>query len=169
MMDAKARKTWISIVVAAVIIIGLLAVTIVGGTAFFIYSHVNAKLIPQESAEQEFTIARARFSNQQPLIELTADDEPVLHRKSSAPRHEIQSLHALVYDGRAHKLTHLDIPGWLLKLMSAGGRIRIANLDVLDDDTSGRVTLEDLERHGPGLVLDLKRARGSQQILLWTE
>src|SRR5919201_2981859 len=108
MMDAKARKTWISIVVAAVIIIGLLAVTIVGGTAFFIYSHVNARLIPQESAEQEFTIARARFVNQQPLIELTADDEPVLHRNTSGPRHEIQSLHALVYDGRARKLTHLD-------------------------------------------------------------
>jgi len=53
--------------------------------------------------------------------------------------------------------------------MSAGGRIRIANLDVLDDETGGKVTLEDLERHGPGLVLDVRRARGSQQVLLWTE
>jgi len=167
-MDNKTRKTWISIVIASVIVIGLLAIGIVGGTAFFIYSHVNAKFIPQESAEQEFATARARFVNQQPLIELTAD-EPVLHRNTSGPRREIQSLHALVYDGRARKLTHLDVPGWLLKVMSAGGRIRIANLDVLDDDTSGRVTLEDLERHGPGLVLDVKRARGSQQVLLWTE
>jgi hypothetical protein len=167
-MDNKTRKTWVSIVIASVIIIGLLAVGIVGGTAVFIYSHVTAKIIPQESAEQEFTTARARFVNQQPLIELTADDEPVLHR-NAGPRREIQSLHALVYDGRARKLTHLDVPGWLLKVMSAGGRIRIANLDVLDDDAGGRVTLEDLERHGPGLVLDLKRARGSQHVLLWTE
>ena len=45
-MDNKTRKTWISIVIASVIIIGLLAVGIVGGTAFFIYSHVNAKFIP---------------------------------------------------------------------------------------------------------------------------
>jgi len=168
-MDNKTRKTWISIVIASVIIIGLLAVGIVGGTAFFIYSHVNAKVIPQESAEQEFTTARARFVNQQPLIELTADDEPVVHRNASGPRREIQSLHALVYDGRARKLTHLDVPGWLLKVMSAGGRIRIANLGMLDDETSGKVTLEDLERHGPGLVLDVRRARGSQQVLLWTE
>ena len=168
-MDAKTKKTWISIVIASVIIIGLLAIGIVGSTALFIYHHVNAKIVPQESAEQEFTTARARFVNQQPLIELTADDEPVVHRNTSGPRHEIQSLHALVYDGRARKLTHLDVPGWLLKVMSAGGRIRIANLDVLDDETSSKVTLEDLERHGPGLVLDLRRARGSQQLLLWTE
>jgi hypothetical protein len=168
-MDNKTKKTWVSIVIASVIIIGLLAVGIVGGTAFFIYSHVNAKFIPQESAEQEFMTARSRFVNQQPLIELTTDDEPVLHRNTSAPRREIQSLHALVYDGRARKLTHLDVPGWLLKVMSAGGRIRIANLDVLDNETSGKVTLEDLERHGPGLILDVKRARGSQQVLLWTE
>jgi len=168
-MDAKTKKTWISIVIASVIIIGVLAIGIVGSTAFFISRHVNAKVIPQESAEQEFTATRARFVNQQPLIELTADDEPVVHRNTSGPRREIQSLHALVYDGRAHKLTHLDVPGWLLKVMSAGGRIRIANLDVLDDETGGKVTLEDLERHGPGLVLDVRRARGSQQVLLWTE
>ena len=168
-MDSKTRKTWISIVIAGVIIIGLLAVAVVGGTAFFIYSHVNAKFVAPESAEQELATARARFSNQQPLIELTADHEPVLHRNASAPRREIQSLHALVYDGRSRKLTHLDVPGWLLKLMSAGGHIRIADLGVLDDDTSGRVTLEDLERHGPGLILDVTRARGSQQVLLWTE
>jgi hypothetical protein len=168
-MDAKAKKTWISIVIASGIITGLLAIGMVASTAFFIYHHVNAKIVPQESAEQEFTTTRARFVNQQPLIELTADDEPVLHRNTSGPRHEIQSLHALVYDGRARKLTHLDVPGWLLTVMSAGGRIRIANLDVLEDETSGKVTLEDLERHGPGLVLDVKRARGSQLVLLWTE
>lgn len=168
-MGGKAKKTWLSILIAAVIIIGVLAAAVVGGTAFFIYSHVNAKFIPLESAEQEFATSRARFANQQPLIELTADDEPILHRNASRPRHEIHSLHALVYDGRSRKLTHVDVPGWMLRLMSAGGRLRIANLDVLGDDHRGRVTLDDLERHGPGLVLDVTRARGSQRVLLWTE
>ena len=154
-MDAKTRKTWVSVVIAAVIIIGLLAIGVVGGTAFFIYSHVNAKFVPPDTAEQEFLTARARFATQAPLIELTRDDEPIVHRTTSGPRHEIQALHALVYDGHARKLTHVDVPGWLLRLMSRHGRIRFGDLDVFDDDErAGRLTIEDLERHGPGLILE---------------
>ena len=166
-MDSKTRKTIIAIVVSVVLIIGLLAVGIVGGTAFFIYRHVNAQFTSQESAEQEFTARRAKFEGQQPLIEMTLGESPVMHRDPEKPRRELQSLHALVYDSRAGKLTHVDIPGWLLRMMSGGGRIRIANLEVFDDDRD-RVTLEDLERHGPGLVLDLHRGRASQ-VLVWTE
>ena len=166
-MDSKTKKTVISVVIAVVLIIGLLAVAMVGGTAFFIYRHVNAQFTAMDTAEQQFTSQRAKFGSQQPLIEMTLGDAPVMHREPEKPRRELQSLHALVYDSRTGKLTHVDIPGWLLRLMSGGGRIRIANLEMFDDDRD-RVTLEDLERHGPGLVLDLHRGRASQ-VLVWTE
>ena len=166
-MDARTRKTVIAVVVSLVVIIGLLAAGIVGGTAFFIYRHVNGQFTPKENAEAQFAAQRAKFAGQQPLIEMPLGDEPVMHRSPDKPPHELHSLHALVYDDRAGKLTHVDIPGWLLRMMSGGGRIRIANLEVFDDDRD-RVTLEDLERHGPGLILDLHRGRASQ-VLVWTE
>jgi hypothetical protein len=166
-MDAKTKKTVIAVVVSVVLIVGLLAVGIVGGTAFFIYRHVNAQFTPQENAEQQFAAQRARFDGQQPLLEMSLGDEPTIHRTPAQPRRELKALHALVYDARSSKLTHVDIPGWLLQLMSGGGRIRIANLEMFDDDRD-RVTLEDLERHGPGLVLDLQRGRRTQ-VLVWTE
>jgi len=166
-MDAKAKKTLIAVIVSLVIIVGLLAVGVVGGTAFFIYRHVNAQLTSQDTAEQQFAARRAQFAGQQPFIEMTLGDDPIVHRDPGKPRRELHSLHALVYDMRQGKLTHVDIPGWLLRMMSGGGRIRIANLEMFDDDRD-RVTLEDLERHGPGLLLDLKRGRGSQ-VLVWTE
>ena len=40
-----------------------------------------------------------------------------------------------------------------VRLMSMGGRIRFMNLGMFGDDRD-RVTLEDLERHGRGLILD---------------
>jgi len=166
-MDSRTKKTVIAVVVSVVLIIGLLAAGIVGGTAFFIYRHVHAQFTPQENAEQQFAAQRERFAGQQPLLELSLGDEPTIHRTPEQPRRELNALHALVYDGRAGKLTHVDIPGWLLRMMSGGGRIRIANLEMFDDDRD-RVTLEDLERHGPGLLLDLRRGRGSQ-VLVWTE
>ncbi|HEY6214157.1 MAG TPA: hypothetical protein VIW45_17805 [Vicinamibacterales bacterium] len=166
-MDAKTKKTVIAIVVSAVVLVGLLAAAVVGGTAFFIYRHVNAQFTPAENAEQRFAAQRARFAGEQPFIEMTLGDDPIVHREPNKPRQELHSLHALVYDARAGKLTHVDIPGWLLRMMSGGGRIRIANLEMFDDDRD-RVTLEDLERHGPGLLLDLHRGRASQ-VLVWTE
>ena len=166
-MDARTKKTVIAVVVSLVLIVGLLAVGIVGGTAFFIYRHVNAQFTPAENAEQQFAAQRAKLGGQQPLLELSLGDEPSIHRTPDQPRRELNALHALVYDARAGKLTHVDIPGWLLRMMSGGGRIRIANLEMFDDDRD-RVTLEDLERHGPGLVLDLHRGSRTQ-VLVWTE
>jgi hypothetical protein len=67
--------------------------------------------------------------------------------------------------------------------MSAGGRLRLMNLDTFGDDRD-RITLEDLERHGPGLILDVGGGAVGQllvgdaifgtnsrssQLLVWTE
>jgi len=166
-MDQKTRKTWISILIAGVIIVGVLAVVVVGGTAFFFYRHINATFTAQENADMSFAQERARFAGQKPLIELSRDEEPVVHHPTG-PRRELQSLHALVYDEASGKLTHVDVPGWLLRLMSGGGRVRIANMDAFGDDDQAKLTMDDLERHGPGLVMDVKRRRGSQ-LLVWTE
>ena len=38
-----AKRTWISIVIASVIVVCLIALAVVGGTAFFIYRHIDAK------------------------------------------------------------------------------------------------------------------------------
>lgn len=167
-MDQKTKKTWISILIAGVIIVGLLAVAIVGGTALFFYRHIDARLTPQATADRTFEDTRARFAGQHPLVELSREDEPVIHRDREAPRQEIHELHALVYDERSGKLTRVDIPGWLLRLMSGGGRLRIANVDPFGDDEA-KLTLEDLQRHGPGLVLDIRRRSSSSQVLVWTE
>jgi hypothetical protein len=160
------KKTWLSIIIAAVIIVGMMAVTVVGGTFYFIYSHIQTQFTPAESAEQQFAAARARFAGEQPLVEMR-DDEPVLHRNPTAPRRELRALHALAYDPRAHKLVHIDVPMWLLRLVPPGNAIHISDLEELDEDRA-RLTLEDLERHGPGLVLDIKRFR-SGQVLVWTD
>jgi hypothetical protein len=168
-MDEKTKKTWISIIIATVIIVGVLAVTIVGGTAYFFYRHIDARFTGQENADQTFTTARARFSGQRPLIELSSDDEPVIHRQTrGGTRHDVNALHALVYDENSGKLTHVDVPGWLIRFMSVGGHLRIANLDMFGDDDRAKLTLEDLERNGPGLIMDIHRRRGSQ-LLVWTE
>jgi hypothetical protein len=167
---AASRKTWISIVIAAVIIVGMLALAVVGGTAFFIYRHVNTQYASETSAGQEFATARARFAGQQPLIELRHNQEPLLHRDTvrARPDRKLESLRVLAYDESEEKLVRVTIPFWLLRMMPSKN-LSFLHDEGIDLDTSRvRLTLEDVERRGPGLILDQKDRRGSQ-VLVWTE
>jgi hypothetical protein len=162
----KSRQAWVSILIAAVIVAAIAVIVAIGGVALFVHDHVKSEVVEAASADTEFAQARARFAGKTPLLELRGN-EPVIHRDATAPRREVQALHVLAFDASQHKISRIDIPGWLLRLMSAGGRLRIANLEVFDNDEENRLTLEDLERHGPGLVLDAER-RGARA-LVWIE
>ncbi|HZT75364.1 MAG TPA: hypothetical protein VFA27_01805 [Vicinamibacterales bacterium] len=156
-----------AVLIASVIIVGILAIAVVGGTTYFFYRHISARVTSEERANETFEQTRARFAGQQPLVEMSRGDEPTIHHPTGPP-HDVQALHALAYNETSGKLTHVDVPGWLLRLMSGGGRIRIANMDAFGDEDTAKLTLEDLERHGPGLVIDVRRHHGSQ-LLVWTE
>jgi hypothetical protein len=170
-MSTKKLPTWVSVLIAAVIIVGMLAVAAVGGAAFFIYRHVHTSFTPSETAQVEFTQARARFEGQQPLIEIRHDDDPIIHRelvKDTAERQKLESLRVLAYDQHAGKLVRVSIPFWLLR-MAPSKNLSFLNDNGIDVDSDRvRLTLDDLERRGPGLLIDSKDRRGSL-VLVWTE
>ena len=170
-MDQGSRKTWISVLIAAVIVVAVLAVSAVGGTAYFIYRHVHTQFTPAENAEQRFAETRARFAGQQPLIEIRKDDEPVFHREvipKAMPEAKLETLRVLAYDTRARKLVNVSIPMWLLR-MSPTNKFSFLNDNGIDFDSDRvHITLDDIERRGPGLILDQVERRGSQ-VLVWTE
>lgn len=170
-MSDNSKKTWISVLIAAVIIVGILAVAVVGGTAYFFSRHISTQFTPSENAEQQFAQARARFAGQQPLIEIRKDDQPLLHREvipATMPAAKLETLRVLAYDTRAGKLVHVSIPFWLLRL-APSRNFSFLNSNGIDFDSDRvHLTLEDLERRGPGLILDQADRRGSQ-VLVWTE
>ena len=164
------KKTWISVIIAAVIVVVILAVTAVGGTAYFIYSHVHTQFTATEGADQQFAAARGRFAGQQPLIEIRKDDQPVLHRElipKAMPAAKLDTLRVMAYDTRARKLVNVSIPMWLLRM--APNKFSFLQDNGIDFDSDRvHMTLDDLERRGPGLLLDQADRRGSQ-VLVWTE
>jgi hypothetical protein len=170
-MSQGNRKTWVSVVIASVIIIGIVAGAAIGGTAYFIYRHVNTEFTPTNNADQQFAAARQRFAGQQPLIEMRKHDEPLLHREllpASMPAGKLQTLRVLAYDPDASKLVNVSIPFWLLR-MAPTKHVSFMQDAGIDFDSDGvRLTLDDLERRGPGLILDQLDRRGSR-VLVWSE
>ena len=156
------KKTWISILVAVFIIAGLAAIGLVAGSAYWISRHVSTELTSTESAEAEFDRERARFAGQQPLVEISGgENTPIVLRlplAAGAERAELQALHARVYDPDGGKIVRVEIPIWLIRF---GNSISFV-------PEMGYVTMEDLERHGPGLIVNGTGDDG-EQILVWIE
>jgi hypothetical protein len=159
------RNIWIAIAVGAVLLVAIAVAGVVLGGIVFYARHVHTASIAEQAARDEFDRTLARFAGQTPLVEIQGERNIVLHRTPDAPRRPIAALRVLVYDAREGRRVSVDVPAWLLQFTSLGGRFRIASLDAL---SSQRVTLEDLERHGPGLILDAREPDGAR-VLVWTE
>lgn len=170
-MSQSSRKTWVSVLIAAVIVVFVLAVAAVGGAAFFIRSHVSTQFTPRQTAEEQFTQARARFAGQQPLIEVGMGGQPVLHRdvgSGAKPGTLLQSVRVLAYDRESGRLVQVSIPFWLLRLAPSKDFSFLGDSGIDVDTERLHLTLDDVERRGSGLILDTKDRKGSR-VLVWTE
>jgi hypothetical protein len=133
---------------------------------------VSTQFVPSDNAEEQFKQARARFAGQQPLIELKkGTDEPTFHREvipKNMPAAKLDTLRVLAYDTHANKLVNVSIPMWLLRLAPTDKFSFMKDNGIDFDADRVHITLDDLERRGPGLLLDQADRRGSQ-VLVWTE
>jgi hypothetical protein len=168
---ASTRRTWLWIIFGVIGFMALCLVALVGGGAYVVSKHVKTELVGRISAEEQFVRQRARFAGQQPLVEVedadSADVHARIHRQAEgAPKVELQTMRVLVYDAHEGRLVHVDLPFWLLRLMPSGRLGSVSgNFSFRSAD---RITVDDLERHGPGLILDARDSRDAQ-VLIWTE
>lgn len=168
---ASTKRTWLWIILGIAICIAIAFVTLVGGAVYMVSRHVKTELVGRNTAAQQFLEQRQRFAGQQPLVELRGnfgEDGSVVHRPAESGRKvELQAIRVLVYDAHDGRLVHVDVPFWLVRLMPSR---RVGSFGTNFDFESSRVrlTVDDLERHGPGLILDGTDGRNAQ-VLVWAE
>jgi hypothetical protein len=160
-------KTWVSILIAVAIVAVVLMVAVVGGSVYWVTRHIDTQATSDASAEDELSRTRVRFGGQQPLLEIRGRDDVVVHRdtrRAGAQHTELTTLHVIAFDPDKRKIVRVNMPFWLLRL-APSGRLRFGASSV---DASVRLTLEDVEASGPGLLVD-GRAPDGQQFIVWTE
>ena len=166
-----AKKTsWPVIILgigAFVLIVGVGLVAVVG---FAIYQQFAFQATPatELSADQDFKQIVEKFEGQKPYL-VIKDGEPVINGEQAAqPGQPIEALHIIVWDPDKRKIVKLNMPFWLVR-MTKGHPIKISSNDDPDAEPMHlRITAEDLEKRGPGLILDHKEASG-QRILVWAQ
>jgi hypothetical protein len=163
-------KTWVWVVAGIAVLTIVAFLTVIGLGVYVALHNVQVSPATAASAEQEFASARERFKDQPPLILIDEDG----HVKSSAPAGTstgsrptpLQSLHVMAWDPGADKLVHAKVPFWVLRLTHHGARLRFGTDEI--DLEHLHLTIEDVEHHGPGLILD-HRDRSGSHVLLWAE
>lgn len=163
------KKTWLWIIVGVLGFGMLVLFGMAGAGVYFVTHHVHASRSTNASALKAFETARATFKDQPPLFELDRFEQPRATRDLSAlPTSSVKpsDLHILAWNPDEGRLVRITLPFWMLRL----GRRKI---DIINGERNfdfGRlnVSIDDLERIGPALVLDLSTYKG-ERVLIWTE
>jgi hypothetical protein len=162
-------KTWIWIIVG-IIVFGIVCVVAMAGAGFYYFSqHVNAQAATPAKATAQFDQIKTQFKEQRPLIEL---DERGHFLRSNPDRptpttsKKPEQLYVLAFDPDDERLVKVSIPFWLLRFRSRGAHVDVGGgrLDLEDL----KLTIEDLERFGPTLIVDHKTT-GGERVLVWSQ
>jgi hypothetical protein len=167
-MAVKA-KTWIWIVVGIVAVGILCVIAMAGAGMYFVAKNIQTRTVSSDTAAAEFDTIRKRFSNQKALIEL--DERGNFLRSNTdrpAPANAAppEKLYVLAFDPDDGGLVRMSIPFWLLRMKSHGATIDFSGNEMDLEDL--KLTVEDLERFGPSLILDQKN-EGGDRVLVWSQ
>jgi hypothetical protein len=163
------KKTWIWVLVGFVGFGVVVLFALAGAGVYFVTRHIHAVHSSDASALEAFDTARAAFKDRPPLFELDRFDQPQATRDlSTLPTSPVKptDLHILAWNPDDRRLVRITLPFWMLRL----GRRKIDIIDGHHDFDVGSldVSVDDLERIGPALVLDLRTSTG-ERVLVWTE
>src|SRR5688572_11911688 len=141
---ARRRSTILMVVIGIAVCIFVVG----AGTLTWFYLSVFDTIDADEAvASRSLDEARARFKEQEPILDLR-DDKVVLLRKppAVAPGRSLQNVQVLTWNAEERTLTTLTLPFWLLRFQDSG------DVSVTVDGTRLEMTTDEIERYGPALV-----------------
>ena len=162
------KRNWIAIVLGVLLLFGILGVGCVVITVSWFRQNLAVTGTSEEAAMQQMDEVRGRFPGQQPLIQLV-DGEPQLvteRASQSSTQTSLATLHVIAFDSDEGNLVNFSLPFWLLRLKS--GPIRLSAYQQGWDDRGLSFRVEDIEKHGPGIIVDTTRP-GEGRVIVWAE
>ena len=159
-----AVKRWLWIVGGIFATLIFCCVALIGAGVYMFSRHVDARHVTQAQADSEFATIRARFKDQEPLLEIKKDKVYAARLEERAGTYNgplPTMLNVLAYDRTENKRVHLSIPLWLLHMK---GKMKLSGEDMGVERLE--LSVDDIERAGPALLID--HADGHARLLVWT-
>ena len=162
-------KTWVWVVLA-VVVVGILGVIAMAGVGIYFFSqHIDTRAVSASTAAEEFDAVRKKFETQKPLIEL--DERGRFLRGNTGRQAEPNTkspdnLYVLAFDPDDGRIVRVTIPFWLLRMKTGGATIDFNGNQMDLEDL--KLSVDDLERFGPTLIVDHRTSTG-ERVLVWSQ
>lgn len=162
----KARR-WAPVVFGVTVFVIFVAISAIAVSVAWFRDHMSIEAASDTDAEVAFDAVRQRYGGRAPLLEMHGTTPPRSNPPpADAPRTSLSTLHVQAWDAGDAKLARIEIPVWLLRLKE--GPIRFGAYASGLDDLNISLTVDDMERYGPGILLDMSR-EGRDRVLLWVD
>lgn len=164
----KPKRKWIPIAIGVGILILVLGIGGILFTVAWVQQHLLVTESTESDAAREFDAVLAKYPGQRPLLELRDGKLQYVEGRKNEPTSNIRlsTLRIMAWDDDDDQLATVDLPFWFLRLKS--GPIVFGSYAAGLDEGGVSLRPEDIERHGPGLVLDFTM-KGEGRVLVWAE
>jgi hypothetical protein len=159
---------WAQVLIGVGIVAVFLGIgAIIAITAWF-SQNLNVRTSTAEDARVEFDKVRQQFGGKPALLEYKDGRPQYVAERTSAPpsQQQLQTLHVLVWDPQDDELASVSIPWWIVRMKS--GPIEFSSYTSGFDDESVNLRPDDIEKYGPGIILEVPAPNGAR-VLLWAQ
>ena len=155
-------RTRVILSLVAVAVIGIVA--LMGTGAVIVLRNLRITRPAASTLDAQFDEVRHRFPARPPLIQI---DDPlrsrvhVNHPPDSAPLQRLDRFEILAWQAEDEKLVQTRAPIWMM---------RFSMLNLLSEfglaPGSLRLTVDDVQRYGPGVVIDFTSPKGDRVLII---
>jgi hypothetical protein len=158
-------RGWVKLTIGAGALV-LACMLALGGTAgYFVFRSLERSGGTEAAAAAEIDRVRARFGTRAPLVEISDPRrmDVRINRDAGAAAGTVTTLHVVSWNAEDAEIVRLELPLWLMRFSSVN---LLSRVGALPDNF--RLTVDDVERYGPGVVVDYKQS-GSTRVFLWVD
>ena len=158
-------RTWAKLALGGAVLIGVAFLALAATGAYFVFRGMERRAAAEAEAIQAIEAVKARFGQRPPLVEIVdprrADVRINRTVDAGAPR--VSTIHVLNWKNETGELMRTEAPLWLLRFstLNIASQLGLA-------PASFRLTVSDIERYGPGIIVDYGAER-AVRVLVWVD
>ena len=158
-------KRWVKYTLIGVVIAVIGFAALAGTGAYYFLRHLETAKSSEAETLKEFDAVRARYPGRQPLVELVNPQagDIRIHRLVHPQGLRASTMHVLTFNADDGQRLMADVPLWLMRFSSVN---ILSRLGLAPDKY--RLTLDDVQQYGPGIVADYRRP-GKNSVIIWVE
>lgn len=157
-------RTWVKATIGVGALATVCILALAGIASYFVLGNLERRGAPEATVLSEIEIIRTRFGSRQPLIEIVdARKGDVRINRLAGSGARVTTFHIVSWNADDGELLRTEAPLWLMRFSSIN---LLSQLGLAPG--SLRLTVQDVERYGPGIVVDYAQP-GKTRVLVWVD